>query len=121
MLLRMVVESVGGNAGGPKLVVLRPASADDSNNDPNMEWTAPGGKPSAELRFYISNQEHYDDFEQDAVYDVDVDISTGSKTAAKPTAAARTATSTTPTSGATQGATQPSGATPGTSAPSTSA
>lgn len=100
MLLRMVVDSVGGNAGGPKLVVMRPAAPVDPNNDPNSAWTAPGGKASAELRIYLSNQEHYDDFVQGSVYEVNVETGTkASQAQASVSAAPKAASTSTPSTG----------------------
>jgi hypothetical protein len=72
MQLRLVATSVGGVTDGPKLVVLRPAPPVDVNDDPNMDWTAKGGKPQAELRIYVSHPDYLNDFVQGSVYDIDV-------------------------------------------------
>lgn len=73
MDLRMQVTSVGGNTDGPKLVVMRPAPPVD-DNDPNMEWTAEGGKPQAELRIYVSHPDLVEGtFVEGSVHEVTVD------------------------------------------------
>lgn len=143
MLLRLVVTSANGVAGAPKLVVMKPAPPVDPANDPNMEWTAPGGKPQAELRIYVSNQDYYNTFVVGTAHDVDVSEEADQPAQAErpaqtaeeadkaeartkaeqakaeqPAGTQRTATPTTPTSGATSGSGTASGATGGASAPS---